>query len=122
METRELTCVVCPAGCRVTVTLDDAGNVTDVTGHTCARGKTYAESEVTHPVRTLTTTVSIADAVSGAHMLPVKTNKPISRELLFDAMRQLEGYVVKAPVKSGDVLIRDFMEPGVELVACKTIA
>jgi len=55
-------------------------------------------------------------------MLPVKTNKPISRELLFDAMRQLEGYVVKAPVKSGDVLIRDFMEPGVELVACKTIA
>lgn len=121
METRELTCVVCPAGCRVTVTLDDAGQVTDVVGHTCARGKTYAESEITHPVRTLTTTISIADAVSGIHMLPVKTSKPISRELLFDAMHQLEGFAVQAPVKTGDVLIRDFMEPGVELVACKTI-
>lgn len=122
METKELTCVVCPAGCRITVTLDEAGKVTSVTGHTCARGKTYAESEITHPVRTLTTTVSIKNSVSGAQMLPVKTNKPISRELLFDAMHQLEGYAVNAPVKTGDVLIHDFMEPGVELVACKTIA
>ena len=121
MEVRELTCVVCPAGCRVTVTLDDAGKVTEVTGHTCARGKTYAESEITHPVRTLTTTISIEGAANGAHMLPVKTSMPISRELLFDAMRQLEGYIVKAPVHIGDVLVHDFMESGVDLVACKTI-
>lgn len=46
--TRELTCVVCPAGCKITVTLDD-GKITDITGFTCARGKKYAESEVTLP-------------------------------------------------------------------------
>ena len=34
MEKRELTCVVCPAGCRITVTLKD-GKVTDVQGQTC---------------------------------------------------------------------------------------
>ena len=119
--TKELTCVVCPAGCKISVTLDDTGAVTSVTGHTCARGKTYAESEITHPVRTLTTTVIVTGAANGTHMLPVKTNKPISRDLLFDAMRQLEGYTVSVPVSVGDVLIHDFMESGIDLVACKTL-
>ena len=45
--TKELTCVVCPAGCPMTVTLDENGNVVSVTGNTCARGKKYAESEIT---------------------------------------------------------------------------
>ena len=120
METRELTCVVCPAGCKITVTLED-GKVTDVTGQTCPRGKTYAASEVTHPVRTLTTTVLLENAANGAGTLPVKTNKPISKGLLFAAMEELAGFTVAAPVSAGDVLVKDFMEPGVDLVACKTV-
>ncbi|MBQ8640756.1 MAG: DUF1667 domain-containing protein [Clostridia bacterium] len=120
METRELTCVVCPAGCRITVILED-GKVTDVTGQTCPRGKTYAVSEVTHPVRTLTTTVLLEGAVCGAKTLPVKTNKPISKELLFAAMQELAGFTVSAPVSTGTVLLKDFMEPGVDLIACKTV-
>ncbi|MBE6615144.1 MAG: DUF1667 domain-containing protein [Ruminococcaceae bacterium] len=120
METRELTCVVCPAGCKITVTLND-GKVTDVTGQTCPRGKTYAVSEVTHPVRTLTTTVLLEGAANGARTLPVKTNRPLSKGLLFAAMEELTGYTVTAPVAVGDVLVKDFMEPGVDLVACKTV-
>ncbi|MBR5445611.1 MAG: DUF1667 domain-containing protein [Clostridia bacterium] len=120
METRELTCVVCPAGCKLTVTLED-GKVTGVTGHTCPRGKTYAQNEVTHPVRTLTTTVLLDNAVCGAKTLPVKTSKPLSKGLLFAAMEELTGYTVTAPVAVGDVLLKDFMESGVDLVACKTV-
>ncbi len=120
METRELTCVVCPAGCKLTVTLED-GKVIDVTGQTCARGKNYAEAEVTHPVRTLTTTVALTGAKSGSVMLPVKTSCPISRGLLFDAMEELTGFTVAAPVCVGDILVKDFMEPGCHLVACKTV-
>ena len=36
METRELTCINCPLGCQLTVTIDGA-NV-NVTGNTCPRG------------------------------------------------------------------------------------
>ena len=115
---KELTCVVCPAGCRITVTLTD-GVVTEVTGNTCPRGKKYAETEVTHPVRTLTTTVGITSAMH--HMLPVKTSRPIPREDLMDAMAQLAGFTVSAPVHTGDVLIADFIEMGCDLVACKDI-
>ncbi len=120
METRELTCVVCPAGCKLTVTLED-GKVTNVAGQTCNRGKIYAEAEVTHPVRTLTTTVALTAAKTGAVTLPVKTSCPISRELLFTAMDELAGFTVAAPISVGTVLLKDFMEPGCNLVACKSV-
>ena len=121
MTERILTCVVCPAGCKVTVTLDDDGKITDIQGHTCKRGKTYAENEVTHPVRTLTSTVYI-DTDSGRKMLPVKTDRAIPKEALFDAMEIVRAYTAKAPVKTGDVLIADFIEDGTNLVACKDMA
>ena len=38
MEKKELTCIGCPVGCTVTVTMQD-GTVTDITGNTCPRGK-----------------------------------------------------------------------------------
>ena len=119
MEKRELTCINCPMGCQLTVTLD-GGAVTAVTGQTCPRGKAYAESEVTNPVRTLTSVVR-AETAAGEKMLPVRTSKPIPRPLLFHAMDAIRGITVTAPVKTGDVLVSNFMETGVDLVACKDI-
>ena len=120
MTTKELTCVVCPAGCRITVTLD-GDKVVSVEGNTCLRGKTYAESEVTHPVRTLTSTVTVVTA-DGCRMLPVRTDRPIPRESLFEAMTLVRACRAKAPVKTGDKLIEDFIEPGTSLIACKDFA
>ena len=55
--TRELTCIVCPRGCDLTVTIED-GKVISVGGNACRRGVTYAENECTHPVRTGTSTMA----------------------------------------------------------------
>ena len=41
MEKRELTCIGCPLGCSITVTLEN-GEIKDVTGYTCKRGHDYA--------------------------------------------------------------------------------
>lgn len=120
MTKRELTCVVCPAGCTMTVTLDDDGTVIDVQGNTCPRGKKYAEDEITHPVRTLTSTVMVATA-AGNKMLPVKTDRPIPKEKLFEAMEIIRAFRATAPVNSGDVLIENFIEVGTNLIACKDI-
>jgi len=120
MTTKQLTCVVCPAGCRMTVTLDDAGNVTKVEGNTCVRGKSYAESEITHPVRTLTSTVPI-NTKNGSKMLPVRTDKPIPKESLFRAMEIIESITANAPTKTGEVIVANFIENGTNLVACKDI-
>ena len=52
METKkiELTCIGCPMGCPLIVTMED-GAVVSVTGNTCPRGDAYARKEVTAPTR-----------------------------------------------------------------------
>ena len=57
MEIRELTCIRCPMGCQLTVTMD-GDNVT-VTGNTCPRGAEYGKNEVTNPLRTVTSSVRV---------------------------------------------------------------
>lgn len=36
MEKRELTCIGCPLGCAITVTME-SGEIVSITGHTCKR-------------------------------------------------------------------------------------
>ena len=61
METKkiELTCIGCPMGCPLTVTMEDCA-VASVTGNTCPRGDAYARKEVTAPTRIVTSTVRVS--------------------------------------------------------------
>ena len=119
MEKRELTCIGCPLGCQINVTLD-SGNIISVTGNTCPRGKAYAEKEVTAPERIVTSTVPIAGGSLDTH-LPVKTASAVPKGKIFDIMKVLKGITVKAPVMTGDVIVRNVCETGVDIVASKTI-
>lgn len=110
--TRELTCIVCPRGCGLKVTLEE-GKPTDIVGNACPRGKTYAEAECTHPVRTLTSTVRM----DNGKVVPVKTAGAIPKELLFDAMKEINALCPAAPVKAGQVLLSNLLETGVDVVA-----
>ena len=110
--TRELTCIVCPRGCDLTVTIED-GRVISVGGNGCRRGVTYAENECTHPVRTVTSTM----ACENGAVVAVKTDKPIPRELVFDCMKAING--AKAPIgtRIGDVLIANVLGTDANVVA-----
>ena len=112
MKTTELTCIVCPMGCTLTATQDENGAIVSVTGNTCPRGKNYAENEMLHPVRTLTTTVAVEGT---SKPLAVKTDAPIPKDKLFEAMKIVNALCVKAPVRIGDVLYPDLF--GANLVA-----
>lgn len=115
MEKRDLVCVSCPIGCAITVELDDNGQVLSVTGNTCKRGDSYARQECTHPERMLTSTVK----VEGGRLpvVPVKSAKPIPKELLFDCMIEINKVTVQAPVKIGDVVLENILGTGVNIVA-----
>ena len=99
---RELTCIACPLGCALTVTLDN-NKVVNVEGNTCPKGKEYAISECTAPVRTVTTTV-ICD---NGELLSVKTSKPIPKDKMLDAMKVINATVAKLPISVGDIIIDD---------------
>lgn len=111
-KSRRLTCIICPKGCEITVTLDNNGSVLDVTGHTCRRGDEYARAECTHPVRTLTTTVRSLDG----GVYPVKTSGTIPKELLFDAMRIISEYIAPDNCEIGDVIIPNILDTGADVV------
>ena len=115
---KELICIVCPIGCRLCAEVNEKNEVISVSGNTCPRGKAYAEAELTHPTRTLTSTVAV-EGRDGV-MLPVKTDKPISKENLLPAMEVLRKVRVSLPVKIGDVVLADLFGEA-NVVATATI-
>ncbi len=108
---RELTCIVCPIGCQLRVTLED-GIVTEVTGNTCPRGKQYAIDECTNPVRTITTTARTTDG----GVIPVKTDKPIPKDLMFSCMQEINKATVTLPAHIGDVVIENLLGTNANVV------
>ena len=115
ITTKNLTCIVCPRGCTLTVTLDSAleNPVVSVEGQGCKRGVDYATAECTHPTRVLTTT---APTVDGG-VVPCKTDRAIPRELLFEAMKAVNSLSAPAVVRIGDVLLPDLLGTGANIVA-----
>jgi CxxC motif-containing protein len=117
MEKRELTCIQCPMGCAITVGLD-RGEVVNISGYTCNRGKIYAGKEVTNPTRTVTSSVHVTG--SGAEtMVSVKTRTDIPKEKVFDCVRALKGVTIAAPVHIGDVVLANVAGTGVDVIATK---
>lgn len=116
---KELTCIGCPLGCALTVTMND-NEVISVNGNTCPRGDAYARKEVTNPTRIVTSTVRVEGGVSP--MVNVKTASDIPKSKIFECVAALKDVVAVAPVKIGDVLLADVAGTGVDIVAAKNIA
>ena len=114
MEKRTLTCINCPLGCQIEVTLD-GGTVQSITGNACKRGAEYAEKEVTHPTRAVT------GSKTGAHTVSCKTASDIPKEKIFAVIDALRGLTVPAPVRIGDVLLPDAAGTGVPIIATKHV-
>ena len=117
MKTYELTCIQCPIGCALNVTVD--GEKVTVSGNTCPRGEAYGVKEVTHPSRTVTSTVKIEGGA--IPRLSVKTKTDIPKEKIFDVMAEIKKTTVKAPVYTGDVVIDNVCGTGADVIATKTI-
>ncbi len=123
LEKIPLTCIICPIGCLMEVSIQNVGkskSVVSVKDNTCPRGEDYAKKELINPTRTLTTTIAVAQGESP--LVPVKTDGEVSREKLLSCMEIIRRQCVVAPVKRGDVLIRDILGSGVNIIACADVA
>ena len=120
MDKRELTCIGCPLGCSITVTLEN-GEIKDVAGYTCKRGHDYARKEVTNPTRIVTSTVRLTGSVTGASVVSCKTAQDIPKGKIFEIAAALRQVTAHAPVKIGDVLLANAAGTGVDIVATKNV-
>ena len=111
--TKEIICVICPSSCHVTVSGED-GKVTDIHGYTCKRGKEYAENEFIAPKRTLTSTVRANGYKSP--IIPVRSDKPLPKEKMFECMEVLRKTTVDPPYAMGKVVIENILDTGVNII------
>jgi len=115
----DLTCICCPHGCALKV-VKEGDKVVSVTGNSCSRGAAFGEQEVIDPRRVFSTTVPIEGAICGK--IPVKLTQQFPKTRLIEAAFEIQKLRLKAPVKVGQVLIKDLLgEKGCDVVACRTL-
>ncbi|MGM9557917.1 MAG: DUF1667 domain-containing protein [Oscillospiraceae bacterium] len=117
---RVLTCIGCPLGCQITVELHGA-QIISVTGNTCRRGSEYARKEVTNPTRIVTSSVPVTGSCGQTAMVSCKTEHDIPKSKVFDVIAGLKTVRVQAPVKIGDVLLKNVAGTGVDVIATKNV-
>ncbi len=112
----EITCIVCPMGCRIGV--ENPDGELKLSGAGCRRGEQYVRDEITCPKRMLTSVVMIENS---RQLLPVKTAAPIPKELIFTAMEEIKKIQVRGKIEIGQVIKENLAGTGVALVAAKTV-
>ena len=113
-----ITCINCPVGCRMTVTLSDCGDFVSVSGNTCPRGASYARQECTLPERMITAVIP----VSGSRTpLSVKTSAPVPKSMIQAVMTDLGRLTVAAPVRMGQVVLPNVLQTGSDIIATRSL-
>lgn len=114
---KEFVCIVCPNGCNLRT--EELNGVITVTGQKCPKGEEYAKIELISPTRTLTSTVATKFPMHP--VLPVRTSAAIPKGEIMNAMAKINGIVVDKRLKCGDIVVKDFIVSGVDLIATDDI-
>jgi len=115
---KNITCIVCPMGCNLEISYKD-GEVIDIFGYICKRGLDYGWAESINPVRVLTTTIRVENG--RLPVLPVKSEKPLPKALLFECMKVINSITLKAPVACGDIVVKNILNTGVDIITVKSL-
>ena len=119
---RLFTCIVCPVGCEIEVSYEESSDgpvITEINGANCVRGRAYVESELLNPLRTVTSSVRV---IGGSLPLTsVRLTAPIPRGRMMDVIAELRKVRIEAPVLIGQVIIRDILGSGSDVIVTKAV-
>ena len=75
--------------------------------------------ECTNPTRIVTSTVPVRGG--SLRMVSVKTASAIPKRKIADCLHRLKGIELEAPVKIGDIVIKNVCDTGVNIVATRNV-
>ena len=107
---KTITCIMCPNSCEIAY---------DLSGGMCAKGPEYVKNEILNPTRTLTTSVRVIDGQ--LPLVSVKTSAGIPKDKLLEGIKLVSVLSVEAPVEEGQVIYKDFIEEGIDLISTKAV-
>ena len=117
-EKRHFVCVVCPVGCEIDV-VHDGSKIISMEGNKCEKSEEFARQELIEPMRILTTTVRIQG--SKWPVIPERTDRTIPKRLFPRIIRQLRDIKLQAPVNILDVVVKDVLRTGADIIATRTM-
>jgi len=117
-QKRHFVCVVCPIGCEIDV-VHDGSKIVSMEGNKCQKSVEFVTQELIEPMRVLTTTVKIEGAKWA--VIPVRTDKAIPKRLFSIVMRRLRRITVHAPVNICDVIVKDIVGTGANIIATRSM-
>jgi CxxC motif-containing protein len=115
-EQREFICVTCPVGCSIQAEVEGESLI-GIRGQACQRGEAFVREELTAPRRMLTTTVR----VNGGRLplVPVRSNVPVPKGLMFEIARALREVELQAPVADHQMVLENALGSGVNVVTSR---
>lgn len=111
-EPKDIVCIVCPNGCRIHCEMTANGIL--YTGQKCKRGESYAAAELTHPMRSLTT--SVKTVFTEAPVVSVRTDGEVEKSMLQEISSALGQIIVTSRVRIGDVIAKNICDTGVNII------
>ena len=118
---KEMVCIECPQGCLMKVEVDENTNkVISLSENRCPKGEKYALEETENPVRIITSTVR-AQGLS-VSMVPVRSREGIPKKRIMDVMEKIREIRVSKPVEAGEVIVRDVLGLGTDIIATRKIS
>ena len=118
MDEKEITCIICPIGCKILVKTDGK-KFKLLYGNKCKKGVEYARSEALDPIRVLTTSVLVEKGEWP--LVSVKASRPVPKNKIFDILNIIRKTRVKAPIKIGQVIIKNVNGTNINIIATKSI-
>lgn len=113
---KEMTCIICPNGCKLEVTYEDTITVKNAL---CPKGVEYAQNELINPRRNLTSTVKVVDGV--LPLVSVRSNKPVAKDKMVDIVGLLKRIEIKAPVEFHQIIYKDILGTGADIIATRQV-
>ena len=114
---KQLTCITCPIGCRITV--DTSGGKFSFSGNKCKRGAEFAQAELTSPMRSLTTTVRTS--FPDTPVLPVRTRGEVPKGKITEIIRELSRVTITERIGIGEIVAANAAGTGCDIIATSDI-
>lgn len=99
--------------------INEEENNIEIKGNKCSEGIEYAHTKMKNKRGIFTTLVRIKG--SCYNVVPVKSSNPLDKELWVECSKALSRIYVGAPIKIGDIICKNILNTGVDIVCTKNI-
>lgn len=112
-------CKICPMKCELIIEDDKENNSYTVRGNRCPQGQKYVLKELKEPSRVMFSRVLLdSGPMSRLH---VKTDDIVPSYLKDKFIEIIENTRVKAPISKGDIIIKDVMNTGINVISARKV-